>query len=97
MAASYIDISGNASRLAGMTRSAIDQARDLQENTAKIKRIMDTTLDDPDTTLDTSFVTLAGYLGLSTSAKAKKVYNLLVNFQAVIEKPNYYEFIDKLG
>ena len=96
MAASYIDISGNASRVAGMTRSAIDQARDLQENTAKIKRIFDTMLDDPDTTLDISFVTLGGYLGL-TSAKAKKVYNLLVNFQAVIEKPNYYEFIDKLG
>ena len=96
MAASYIDISGNASRVAGMTRSAIDQGRDLQENIAKIKRIMDTTLDDPDTTLDTSFVTLGGLLGIS-SAKAKKVYNLLVNFQAVIEKPNYYEFIDKLG
>jgi len=96
MASSYIDITGTASRLASMTRSLADQARDMQENTAKIKRIMDTTLDDPDITLDTSFVTLGGLLGI-TSGKAKKVYTLLTNFQVVIQKANYDEFIDKLG
>ena len=49
-----------------MTRSLVDQARDMQENTAKVKRIMDTTLDDPDMTLDTSFVTLGGLLGVTS-------------------------------
>lgn len=79
-----------------MTRQLSDQARDMQENTAKIKRIMDVTLDDADLTQDTSFVTLGGLLGVP-AAKAKKVYNLLTNFQTVIQKANYDEFIDKLG
>ena len=64
MASTYIDISGSASRLAGKTRNLIDQARVLQEATTAIKEIVDTTLDDPDTTQDTSFVTLGGLLGI---------------------------------
>ena len=96
MAASYIDITGSASRTASKLRNLIDQARVMQETTAALKDIIDTQLDDVDLTLDTSFVTLGGMLGI-TSAKAKKVYGYLVNFQAVIEKPNYDEFINKLG
>ena len=95
MASTYIDVSGNASRLAGMTRGLIDQARDMQNATNKIKAIMDTAKDG---TVDeaASFVTLGGLLGV-TSTNAREVYNALVAFQAVINKAAYDTFVNRLG
>lgn len=95
MPSTYIDINGSASRLASNFRGLIDQARDMQGNTTKIKRIMDTARDDV-TDVDASFVTLGGLLGIS-SARAREAYNLLVAFQNVINKTNYDTFIDRLG
>lgn len=95
MAATYIDINGSASRLASNFRLLVDQARAMQEDTAKVKRIMDTARDDI-TDVDASFVTLGGLLGIP-STKAREAYNLLVAFQNVINKANYDTFIDRLG
>lgn len=95
MASTYIDINGSASRLAGKFRNLVDQARDMQELTAQVKRIMDVAKDAPED-VDTSFVTLGGLLGVP-AAKAKEAYTLLVNFQTVINKANYDTFIDRLG
>lgn len=95
MASTYIDISGTSSRLAGKFRMLVDHARDMQELTASVKRIMDVAKDAPED-VDASFVTLGGLLGIP-AAKARESYNLLVNFQAVINKANYDSFIDRLG
>ena len=95
MASTYIDISGSASRLAGMTRQLVDEARRMQESTAKTRRIMDTARDGT-ADEDASFVTLGGLLGVS-AARAREVYNLLVAFQGVINKQNYDALIDRLG
>jgi hypothetical protein len=95
MASIYIEMNGTASRLAGSFRGLVDQARDMQENTTKIVRIMnvakDTAVDE-----DAAFVTIGGLLGI-TPARAREAYNLLVNFQTVINKANYDTFIDRLG
>lgn len=95
MTSTYIDISGNASRLAGNFRNLVDQARDMQESTTKIVQIMGVARDDV-TDVDASFVTLGGLLGIS-SAKAREAYNLLVAFQAIINKAGYDTFIARLG
>ena len=95
MASTYINLNGNASRVASNTRSLVDQARDMQENTAKLVRIMGVARDDV-TDVDASFLTLSGLLGIS-SAEARAAYNLLVAFQAVINKAAYDTFIDRLG
>ena len=95
MAATYIDINGNASRAASKFRGLVDQAREMQERTTEIKRIMDVARDDV-TDVDASFTTLGGLLGV-TPSKAREAYNLLVAFQSVINKTAYDTFIDRLG
>jgi len=76
MAATYIDFNGTASRLAGMTRQTIDQARNMQENTNKVIKLMGAARDDV-ADADTSFVTLGALLGV-TPAKARTIYAMLL-------------------
>lgn len=95
MASTYIELNGNASRLASNFRGLVDQARNMQEMTTKIKRIMDVAKDTA-VDEDAAFVTIGGLLGISP-ARAREAYNLLVAFQVVINKANYDTFIDRLG
>jgi hypothetical protein len=95
MAATYINFDGTASRLGGMVRGTVDNARNLQEDTNKVVKLMSAARDDV-TDVDASFVTLGGLLGVS-SAKARLIYNMVVAFQAVINKPAYDALVDNLG
>ena len=95
MASTHIDLSGTPSRLAGFTRQLVDQARDMQELTAKVVRIMNVAKDGV-ADEDASFVTLGGLLGVP-AGKAREVYNMLTAFQTVINKAGYDTFIDRLG
>jgi hypothetical protein len=93
MATQHIPINSSASRLASQTQSLVDTARSLQEQATKVVRIMEQVKTGDDWT------SLAAYLGVAGGdvVKAQAVYNLLIAFQAVINKANYDLFIDRLG
>lgn len=96
MASQYIDISGNITRFSGMFRGLVDEARRLQEDATKMVRITEQIKFGAVGSED--WVALAAQLGLGAeTAKAQQVYNLLIAFQAVINKPAYDAFIDRIG
>jgi len=95
MASTYIDIPGGTSRLATMLRNLVDQARLMQDTTTKLVDILTIAKDAPED-VDTSFVTIAAKLGI-TSAEARQVFNMLNDFQTVINKANYDTFVNRLG
>ena len=93
MANQHIPINSSASRLASQTQSLVDTARSLQEQANKVVKITEQVKTGDDWT------SLAAYLGIGGGdvVKAQAVYNLLIAFQAVINKANYDTFIDRLG
>ena len=97
MASQHIDINTSASRLAGQTQQLVDSARSLQEQATKVVRITEQVKFGAAGSED--WASLAAALGMPGGdiVKAQAVYNMLIAFQAVINKANYDTFVDRLG
>lgn len=98
MASQYIEIQTGSSHLAGKVGSLIEMARKVQEDTSRVVNVMNQASYPGGDAGD--WVALAGLLGFGgtdAAVKARAVYDLLFNFQTVINKPNYDAFVNRLG
>lgn len=90
MASSHIEVRGGDSRLASSVRSAVDKLRDVQEQFALVKDVMD------QVAMDGDWVALGAKLNVS-AAEAQAVYNLWGSANTEIHATFLAQLVARLG
>lgn len=91
MASQYIEITGSETRLAGKLRSFIDRLRDVKEDSAHLKAILDQAAFGAD------YTALGLALDLS-AAEAEAVYNLLGSINAALQADGFIaQLLSRVG